>query len=86
MQTILKFVVSLILVIGVALAHAENNLKEFEQEFSDSVITTKITAKFTKNRHLNPLKFMFLLKMVLSLYVGMLKIAKPLWMHYGWQK
>ncbi|KTD08036.1 BON domain-containing protein [Legionella jamestowniensis] len=56
MQTILKFVVSLILVIGVALAHAENNLKEFEQEFSDSVITTKITAKFTKNRHLNPLK------------------------------
>ncbi|ASQ47159.1 Osmotically-inducible protein Y precursor [Legionella clemsonensis] len=56
MQAILKLVVSLVLVIGVAIAHAENNLKEFEQELSDSVITTKITAKFTKNRNLNPLK------------------------------
>ena len=32
------------------------DLKEVEQELSDSVITTKITAKFTQNRYLNPLK------------------------------
>lgn len=32
------------------------DLKEIEQELSDSVITTKITAKFTKNKDLNPLK------------------------------
>ncbi|CEK09509.1 BON domain-containing protein [Legionella hackeliae] len=56
MQAILKFFVSFFLIVVVACAHADNNLKEFEQEFSDSVITTKITAKFTKNRNLNPLK------------------------------
>lgn len=33
-----------------------NNLKEIEQNISDSVITTKITAKFTENKNLNPLK------------------------------
>ncbi len=33
-----------------------NNLKEIKQEISDSVITTKITAKFTENTNLNPLK------------------------------
>lgn len=32
------------------------NLKEIEREISDSVITTKITAKFAKNKDLNPLK------------------------------
>jgi hyperosmotically inducible protein len=32
------------------------NLKEIEQEISDSVITTKITAKFAKNKDLSPLK------------------------------
>ncbi|KTC65261.1 osmotically inducible protein Y [Legionella adelaidensis] len=32
------------------------DLHEIEQEISDSVITTKITAKFTKNSNLNPLK------------------------------
>ena len=32
------------------------NLQDIEQELSDSVITTKITAKFTKNKDLNPLK------------------------------
>ena len=32
------------------------DLKEIEQELSDSVITTKITAKYTKNKNLNPLK------------------------------
>jgi hyperosmotically inducible protein len=32
------------------------DLKEMEQELSDSVITTKITAQITKNKNLNPLK------------------------------
>lgn len=32
------------------------NLRGIEQELSDSVITTKITAKYTKNNNLNPLK------------------------------
>ncbi|RUQ85268.1 BON domain-containing protein [Legionella septentrionalis] len=32
------------------------DIKEIEQEISDSVITAKIKAKFTKNRNLNPLK------------------------------
>jgi hyperosmotically inducible protein len=32
------------------------NLEEIEQDISDSVITTKIKAKFTKNHDLNPLK------------------------------
>ena len=32
------------------------NLKAIEQELSDSVITTKITAKITKDKNLNPLK------------------------------
>lgn len=32
------------------------NIKGIEQELSDSVVTTKITAKFTKNKNLNPLK------------------------------
>lgn len=32
------------------------NLKKIEQEISDSVITTKITARFTEKTNLNPLK------------------------------
>ena len=32
------------------------DIKGIEQELNDSVITTKITAKFTKNKNLNPLK------------------------------
>lgn len=35
---------------------AANHLKTIEQTLSDSVITTKITTKFTHNRDLNPLK------------------------------
>lgn len=33
-----------------------NELEHLEQEVSDSYITTKITAKFAKNKSLNPLK------------------------------
>lgn len=36
--------------------HANTAIKEIKQTLSDSVITTKITAKFTKDRDLNPLK------------------------------
>lgn len=32
------------------------DLKGLEQELSDSVITTKITTKFTKDKNINPLK------------------------------
>jgi hyperosmotically inducible protein len=46
---------SALLLFCVGLAHADNNLKEFEQQLSDSVITTKIKAKYTKHE-LNPLK------------------------------
>jgi hyperosmotically inducible protein len=34
------------------------DLKNIEQELSDSMITTKITAKYTKNNNLNPLKIL----------------------------
>jgi hyperosmotically inducible protein len=33
-----------------------SNLKGLEQNLSDTVITTKITAQFTENKNLNPLK------------------------------
>lgn len=33
-----------------------SGLKEWEQDISDSVITTKITAKFAESKNLNPLK------------------------------
>ena len=38
------------------LGHANTSLKGIERTLSDSVITTKITAKITKDRDLNPLK------------------------------
>lgn len=38
------------------IAHAETKLKDIEQTLSDSMITTKITAKFAENHTLNPLK------------------------------
>jgi hyperosmotically inducible protein len=37
-------------------AHANPSLKHIEQDISDSVITTKIAAKFTKNLQINPFK------------------------------
>ena len=33
-----------------------SNLKEIEQDLSDSLITTKITARFTESKNINPLK------------------------------
>lgn len=56
MRSFINFLISLILLSSIGLAHAENNLKEIEKNISDSVITTKIKAKFTKDSALNPLK------------------------------
>ncbi|KTD62543.1 BON domain-containing protein [Legionella spiritensis] len=56
MRPLINFIVSLFLILLVGIAHAETKLEDIEQTISDSVITTKITAKFTKNRDLNPLK------------------------------
>lgn len=36
--------------------HANNQYHQIQKNLSDSVITTKITAKYTKDRELNPLK------------------------------
>lgn len=44
-----------LLIFNISSVHA-TDLKGIEQELSDSVITTKITTKFTKNTHINPLK------------------------------
>jgi hyperosmotically inducible periplasmic protein len=50
--SILLFFTALIINAG----HAHADLKGIEQTWSDSMITTKITAKFTQDRDLNPLK------------------------------
>lgn len=42
--------------IGLGMAQANASLKTIERGISDSVITTTITAKYTKSRVLNPLK------------------------------
>ncbi|MBA2657795.1 MAG: BON domain-containing protein [Tatlockia sp.] len=56
MPTLFNFLISLIFFCSFGLAHAEPNLKEIEQNLSDSVITTKIAAQFTQNPELNVLK------------------------------
>jgi hyperosmotically inducible periplasmic protein len=53
MRNIIYFFVTMCFCINIA---SGANLKELEQEIGDSVITTKITTKFTKDTHLNPLK------------------------------
>ena len=55
MRNLLRLLASLALVFFLGQSQAAD-LKEIEQELSDSVITTKITAKITKNKNLNPLK------------------------------
>lgn len=55
MRQILRLTLATILVFLINQAQA-GDIKDIEQELSDSVITTKITAKFTKNKNLNPLK------------------------------
>ncbi|MDP1603700.1 MAG: BON domain-containing protein [Legionella sp.] len=56
MRAFLNLILSTLLITVVGFAHADNNFQEIEQTLGDSVITTKITAKFTKNRDINPLK------------------------------
>ncbi|AHE66024.1 BON domain-containing protein [Legionella oakridgensis] len=55
MRPIKHLIISMLLALFVSQAQSAD-LKEIEQDFSDSVITTIITAKFTKNKNLNPLK------------------------------
>ena len=54
MRTLLSLIIGTLLLAQVG--HAESNLEEIERNIEDSVITTKITAKFAKNHILNPLK------------------------------
>ncbi|WP_028388563.1 BON domain-containing protein [Legionella fairfieldensis] len=56
MRAFSHFFISSLLLLCVGFAHAENTMQELEQQLSDSVITTKIKAKYTKKRDLNPLK------------------------------
>ncbi len=53
MRSIIRFIITFCLCINIAFSA---DLKQIEQEISDSVITTKITTKFAKDKHLNPLK------------------------------
>jgi len=48
--------IALFLMLMLSSVQASGPLKEFKQEFSDSVISAKITAKYTENHLLNPLK------------------------------
>ncbi len=50
-----RFIITAVFVFFISQLQA-HNLKEIEQELSDSMITTKITAKFAENTNLNPLK------------------------------
>lgn len=56
MNKIFRLLTGLFLLITLGLSHANSNINAIEQTLEDSIITTKITAKFTKNRELNPLK------------------------------
>ena len=56
MRAFLHLAFCCLIITMVGLAHAESNLREIGQTIEDSVITTKITAKFAKNSMINPLK------------------------------
>ncbi|MBA3537188.1 MAG: BON domain-containing protein [Tatlockia sp.] len=56
MRRFLILLINLILLMSFKFAYADNNLQEIEQNISDSVITTKITAKLTQNPDLNLLQ------------------------------
>ena len=55
MRNIMKILVKFILIFCVSHVNAAN-IKGIEQTISDSMITTLITAKYTKSSNLNPLK------------------------------
>lgn len=52
-----RLILTTLLVFSISQIQAAN-LKNIEQELSDSVITTKITAKYTEKTNLNPLKIL----------------------------
>ncbi len=55
MQQLIRLSLALIIALNLTYGHTAD-LKKFEEKISDSVITTKIEAKFTKSTRLNPLK------------------------------
>ena len=55
MNQLTRFFFAILFVFCLGVAHAAD-LKIIEEKLSDSVITTKITTKFTKDKHVNPLK------------------------------
>lgn len=55
MRALLNFVLATALTFTMTSLQAAD-LKTMERNFSDSVITTKITSKYTENKNLNPLK------------------------------
>ncbi|MBA2711673.1 MAG: BON domain-containing protein [Tatlockia sp.] len=56
MRRVLILLICLILPFSQGFAHSESNLQEIEQNISDSLITTKIKAKFSQNARLNLLQ------------------------------
>lgn len=55
MHPFLRLILSTTLIISAAITHADD-LKSMGRQLEDSVITTKIEAKYTQNGELNPLK------------------------------
>ncbi len=55
MRLLLYLVLATFLACSITVTQAAN-IQILEQEISDSLITTKITAKFAENKNLNPLK------------------------------
>lgn len=55
MRAGLNFIFAIALMTSLTSLHA-TDIKTLEHEFSDTMITTKITSKFTENKNLNPLK------------------------------
>jgi hyperosmotically inducible periplasmic protein len=55
MRGVLHFILAIFFLFTVNVLHAAD-IKKLESNFSDSMITTKITTKYTENKNLNPLK------------------------------
>ena len=55
MRALLNFVFATACMFAATALHA-TDVKTIENEISDSMITTKITSKYTENKNLNPLK------------------------------
>jgi hyperosmotically inducible periplasmic protein len=55
MRGLLNFISAIACIFTITSLHA-TDIKHLENEFTDSMITTKITSKYTENKNLNPLK------------------------------